>query len=320
MQKPCISVIVPVYRVEQYLPECIRSILAQTYPNFELILVDDGSPDGCPALCDDAAQQDIRIRVIHQKNAGLSAARNAGIDAAHGTWIALVDSDDFIRPNMLETLLQRVQADKAQLAVCDYSYAADDGTPLPHSPKIPRDEVLSGNEAIARIASGGFTVAWNRLYHRSLFAQVRFPVGRLHEDEFVAHLIYAQCQRVSVVAKPLYCYRQRRDGITQQHSVSRRLDQADGICSRAEFALTHSMNAVAYNACGCAMNLLADTQALHNLTEAEQAKLSASIQQTKRIAWKLLHISGVRKEKMKLCIFLLSRKLYRQIVMKKHSV
>lgn len=319
MTKPCISVIVPVYRVAQYLPDCIRSIQAQTFHDFELILVDDGSPDACPTLCDEAAQQDARIHVIHQANAGLSAARNAGIDAARGTWIVLVDSDDFIRSNMLETLLRRVREDKAQLAVCNYAYVAEDGMPLAHPPKIPRDEVISGNEAIARIASGGFTVAWNRLYHRDLFAQVRFPVGRLHEDEFVVHLIYAQCQRVSVVAEPLYCYRQCSDSISRQPSVSRRLDQANGILSRAEFALAHSLNAVAYNACGCAMNLLADIRMHFELTDTEWSAVSARIQQTKRIAWKLLCVPGETKEKVKFCIFLISRKLYWQVVTKKQS-
>lgn len=205
-----------------------------------------------------------------------------------------------------------------QLAVCDYAYVAENGTLLSHSPKIPQNEVLSGSEAIVRIASGGFTVAWNRLYHRDLFAQVRFLVGRLHEDEFVAHLIYTQCQRISVVAEPLYCYRQRSDSITQQPSVFRCIDQADGILSRAEFALTHSLDAVAYNACGCAMNLIVTMQMLSDLTELEQRALSARVRQAKRIARKLFRVSGEATEKVKFCIFLLSRKLYWQVVMKKH--
>ena len=196
---------------------------------------------------------------------------------------------------MLETLLRRVQEDKVQLAVCDYAYVAENGTPLSHSPKIPQNEVLSGSEAIVRIASGGFTVAWNRLYHRDLFAQVRFPVGRLHEDEFVAHLIYTQCQRISVVAEPLYCDRQRSDSITQQPSVFRCIDQADGILSRAEFALTHSLDAVAYNACGCAMNLIVNMQMLSDLTELEQRALSARVRQAKRIARKLFPAKQQRK-------------------------
>ena len=103
-EKPLLSIIVPVYDVERYLPKCIGSILAQTFTDFELILVEDGSPDNCPALCDAAAEKDARIRVIHQKNGGLSAARNAGLDAARGEWIGFVDSDDYIAPEMYEAL------------------------------------------------------------------------------------------------------------------------------------------------------------------------------------------------------------------------
>ena len=109
-EKPLLSIIVPVYDVERYLPKCIDSILAQTFTDFELILVEDGSPDNCPALCDAAAAKDARIRVIHQKNGGLSAARNAGLDAARGKWIGFVDSDDYIAPEMYEALYKAVKA------------------------------------------------------------------------------------------------------------------------------------------------------------------------------------------------------------------
>ena len=118
---PLLSIIVPVYKVENYLPKCMDSILAQTFTDFELILVDDGSPDNCPALCDAAAAKDARIRVIHQKNGGLSAARNAGLDAARGAWIGFVDSDDYIAPEMYEALYQAVQSTGADLALCDYA-------------------------------------------------------------------------------------------------------------------------------------------------------------------------------------------------------
>ena len=118
---PLLSIIVPVYKVENYLPKCIDSILAQTFTDFELILVEDGSPDNCPALCDAAAEKDARVRVIHQKNGGLSAARNAGLDAARGAWIGFVDSDDYIAPEMYEVLHQAVQSTGADLALCDYA-------------------------------------------------------------------------------------------------------------------------------------------------------------------------------------------------------
>ena len=119
-EKPLLSIIVPVYDVERYLQKCIDSILAQTFTDFELILVDDGSPDNCPALCDAAAAKDARIRVLHQKNGGLSAARNAGLDVARGEWIGFVDSDDYISPEMYEILYKAVQSTGSDLALCDY--------------------------------------------------------------------------------------------------------------------------------------------------------------------------------------------------------
>ena len=112
--RPEISVIVPIYRVERFLPRCIDSILKQTFRNIEVILVDDGSDDGCPAICDAAAEKDARVRVIHQKNQGLSAARNAGIDAAQGSYIAFADSDDYMEPNMLEMMLEQMKKECAK--------------------------------------------------------------------------------------------------------------------------------------------------------------------------------------------------------------
>ena len=129
-EKPLLSIIVPVYKVENYLQKCIDSILAQTFTDFELILVEDGSPDGCPALCDAAAAKDARIRVLHQKNGGLSAARNAGLDVARGEWIGFVDSDDYIAPEMYETLYKAVQNTGADLALCDYAAVDEAGIPV----------------------------------------------------------------------------------------------------------------------------------------------------------------------------------------------
>lgn len=131
MQKePIISIIVPVYKVENYLQKCIDSILAQTFRDFELILVDDGSPDRCPELCDAAAEKDSRIRVIHQKNGGLSAARNAGLDAARGGWIAFVDSDDAIEPEMYEALHDSAVKENADVAVCNFQLLDETGKNL----------------------------------------------------------------------------------------------------------------------------------------------------------------------------------------------
>ncbi len=154
---PLLSIIVPVYKVENYLPKCIDSILAQTFTDFELILVDDGSPDDCPALCDAAAEKDARVRVIHQKNGGLSAARNAGLDAARGAWIGFVDSDDYIAPEMYEVLYQAVQSTGADLALCDYAEVDEAGTPCPQMHVSLSGGELTGQELLKRASGRWFS-------------------------------------------------------------------------------------------------------------------------------------------------------------------
>lgn len=143
-----LSIIVPVYDVERYLPKCIDSVLAQTFTDFELILVEDGSPDNCPALCDAAATKDARIRVIHQKNGGLSAARNAGLDAARGAWIGFVDSDDYIAPEMYEALYKAVQSTGADLALCDYAEVDETGALCPPMHISLAEQVFTGRELL----------------------------------------------------------------------------------------------------------------------------------------------------------------------------
>lgn len=204
MAEPTISIIVPVYKTEAYLEKCVDSILAQTFRDFELLLIDDGSPDNCPALCEEAAARDPRIRVIHQKNAGLSAARNTGVEAARGEWIGFVDSDDSIAPEMYETLLTYARRDGAQIAVCDYLLVTEAGEPLPSSYRLEEDKVFDRVGALEQMNRGHFKVAWNRLYRRELLETVRFPVGKIHEDEYTAHQFYWQCERITVAAKPLY--------------------------------------------------------------------------------------------------------------------
>ena len=149
-EKPLLSIIVPVYNVENYLQKCIDSILAQTLTDFELILVDDGSPDGCPALCDAAAAKDARVRVIHQKNGGLSAARNAGLDVARGAWIGFVDSDDYIAPEMYEKLYRAVQSTGADLALCDYAKVDEAGVPCVQTHAAVPQKSLTGRELLQK--------------------------------------------------------------------------------------------------------------------------------------------------------------------------
>lgn len=220
-----ISIIVPVYNVEPYLDRCVASLVAQTYRDIEIILVDDGSPDHCPAMCDAWAKKDPRIRVLHKPNGGLSDARNAGLAAAHGEWIQFVDSDDLVDPAYSETLLRAAEENDAQIAVCNclIAHETEDGTltsePAPSSIDEPQ-HIFTGRELIDYfIRERGGTdlcVTWTKLFHRSIFdspRQTRFPKGMLHEDNFTTYKFYYEAARVVVLNQPLYTYVQRTGSI-----------------------------------------------------------------------------------------------------------
>lgn len=222
--EPLISVIVPVYKVEAYLERCVESLLAQTYENLEIILVDDGSPDGCPAICDAYARREPGIRVIHQKNAGLSGARNAGIDAARGTCVAFVDSDDYVAKDFIRVLYELLEETGCMISQCRFAYVQ--GEPL--KGKRDRDyhiyrgmslmEQLYGPEEDATC----FVVAWNKLYRRELFETVRYPVGRIHEDEATTYRLFHEGRKLVFTERVLYGYYTENTGsITSAFSRKR---------------------------------------------------------------------------------------------------
>ena len=226
-EKPLLSIIVPVYDVERYLPKCIDSILAQTFMDFELILVEDGSPDNCPALCDAAAEKDARIRVIHQKNGGLSAARNAGLDAARGEWIGFVDSDDYIAPEMYEVLYKAVQSTGADLALCDYAEVDETGAPCQSMHIRLEKKDFTGRDLLKNATDSTIQPAWNKLYRRAIFVQLRYPEGKLNEDLFLIPEVCLQIQKAVVVPKALYYYVQRGGSIMSGNKTLRRFDAAE---------------------------------------------------------------------------------------------
>ena len=222
-----ISVIVPVYRVEKYLPACIDSILNQTFTDFELILVDDGSPDRCPEICDETAKRDARVRAIHQANQGLSAARNAGIEAAHGAWLSFVDSDDFLAPDFLETLHDAAVRAGADCALCGIQLTDEAGQKIGQLLSVA-DGVRTGRsilETLCRAPEIPYLVAWNKLYRRDVFQTLRYPVGMQNEDTYLAAELFDTVQTVICVSKPMYFYRQRADSIMHTAVTTRNLDR-----------------------------------------------------------------------------------------------
>ena len=217
---PRISVIVPIYKVEKYLQECIESILAQTYIDFELILIDDGSPDCCGEICDAYVKRDKRIKVIHQQNKGLSAARNAGLDIAECDYITFIDSDDIVSIHYLEILYQSLCLFNADISVCnkeDFSteiiFGYNDSVKNKSCLLNKKDAVLSlYSENIDRL----FSSAWGKLYKKELFEKIRFPVGKIYEDQYIIPIIFYNSNTVVWTSKKLYGYRQREGSIIRR--------------------------------------------------------------------------------------------------------
>lgn len=234
--KRMISVIVPVYKVEPYLDRCVRSIVEQTYTDLEIILVDDGSPDNCPAMCDAWAERDSRVKVIHKQNGGLSDARNAGMDIATGEYIGFVDSDDWIAPEMYQILYNMLQRDQSDIAACGIKMFWEDDTP-------PRMLTPAGQKVLDRESAMSAIVEERelkqpvvyKLYRREIISSIRFPVGKYHEDVFWSYQAVGSAQRVSVTDIPCYFYMQRSGSIMGEGFSLRRLDALEACAQRQQY-------------------------------------------------------------------------------------
>jgi len=223
METPKISIIVPVYKVEPYLRKCLDSIVNQTYRNLEIILVDDGSPDNCPAICDEYAARDGRILVIHRQNGGLSAARNAALDVATGDYFGFVDSDDWVEPDMFEYLLTNLQRADADIAFC----GRFEEFPNRSEPKgWPRSEVMEREAALRHLLEDKVlhNFVWDKLWKRELFDAVRFPVGKTFEDIAVVHRLFMAARRTVLLPEAKYHYLQRQGSILADASIANRIN------------------------------------------------------------------------------------------------
>lgn len=214
-----VSIIVPIYGVEAYLDRCIISLRNQTYRNIEIILVDDGSPDSCPSICDRHAEEDKRIRVIHKKNGGLSDARNCGITYAVGDYIAFVDSDDYISCYFVEILLLLAIENEADIVVCKYDMFSGER----YEKKKENYNIIDVYCGHKQIMDNFFNkncgisvVSWTKLYRRKLFNNIEFPVGRNYEDEATTYKVFYKASKTVYTNAVLYYYFQRSNSITGQ--------------------------------------------------------------------------------------------------------
>lgn len=253
MDAPLISVIVPVYKVEAYLDRCVQSIVDQTYTNLEIILVDDGSPDNCPAMCEAWAEKDSRIRVIHKENGGGAQSRNVGLDCSRGAYIGFVDSDDFLRPRMYEYLLRILTETGSDIAECGYCMTDQDAFP---QSDVPEDKIITLDTEGAlrenirdRICR---QLLWNKLYTREVIGDIRLIEGKTIDDEFFTYRVLAQASQVAVGNRVMYAYRQQSNSIMHQRYSLKWLAAIEAKCGRLELMQERFPNLVS----ACAVNLL----------------------------------------------------------------
>lgn len=216
-----VSIIVPIYKVEKYLDKSIRSLLNQTYKNIEIILVDDGSPDNCPKICDDFEKKFNNITVIHQKNMGLSGARNSGIKIAKGDFLFFHDSDDSLEPDCISELVKCIKKYNTDISICGRFYEFENGEKFcKYTERF--DKIYTFEDAMEEMNKFFYfdMSAWGKLYKKHLFNDIEFPVGKLSEDYFIMYKLFEKSKNVSFISKPLYNYLQRQNSISKNKKIN----------------------------------------------------------------------------------------------------
>ena len=234
--KPLISIIVPVYNVETYLAKCVDSILAQTYTNLEIFLVNDGSSDCCGKLCDEYAKEDKRIKVIHKKNGGLSDARNVAIDVTTGEFITFIDSDYYVTADYIMTLYSLIEKYECKVSIALYNTFVEGSKPKVVN-RVYREDCQTNIKAIEEMfyQEKYDTASWAKLYHSSLFATgIRYPKGIVYEDLATTYLLIFQSDKVAFCNRRIYNYLLRRDSIEGSSFSSKKMDSALKVCELME--------------------------------------------------------------------------------------
>lgn len=236
-----LSVIVPIFRVEKYLDKCVQSLLAQTYKDLEIILVDDGSDDGCPAMCDSYAKMDPRIKVVHKGNGGLSDARNAGLEVATGEYIAFADSDDYVHPQMYEAMVTVMEENAAvDMVVCPFQKVGDNENDADEKASIGKKKykILEHAEVVRQMFQKNYEmyiVAWDKVFRKKMWDDLRYPLGRIHEDQFTTYKTLYESRKVGLMEEPLYYYRIRGNSIMGNYKPKAALDDIDALHEKMEY-------------------------------------------------------------------------------------
>ena len=275
MKNDLISIIIPVYKVEKYLEKCIESVFKQTYTNLQIILVDDGSPDNCGKICDEYAKKDSRIEVIHKANGGLSDARNVGISKAKGRYIGFVDSDDYIKEDMYEILLNLIKKYDADVSICNL-YDVIDGNECIRNKEngireYSRIDILKEILLDKNIQS----YAWNKLYKKELFDEIKYPIGKKYEDIGTTFYLFEKCNKIVVTSEPEYYYLKRADSLVNNVTESTILDYTEIIIQRYLYIKQNIKELRKYNNYYLAKTLITahnDIENLENISEEMQQR------------------------------------------------
>ncbi|MDY5368324.1 glycosyltransferase family 2 protein [Bifidobacterium sp.] len=240
-QNPLVTIILPVYNVAKWLDTCIQSVVEQTYHNLQIILVDDGSTDEAPTICEHWAAKDRRINVVHQQNAGLSAARNTGLRLRKGEYVCFVDSDDYVEHDYVQRMLDTALAKQADMVVCNVRKEDENGNaPTEETDPDFETKTLTSRQYMFYAMHLCWKhwkpiVAWNKLYRSEIWDDLTYPVGKINEDEFVFAQLVVRCRRVACINDVLYHYVQHDDSITNKKYSIRNLDKIEALCQRFLF-------------------------------------------------------------------------------------
>lgn len=237
MKKELISIVIPVFRVEKYLNRCVESVIKQSYKNIEIIIVDDGSDDNCPAMCDALLKKDDRIVVYHKENGGLSDARNYGLERANGKYISFIDSDDTVDVDYVKQLYETLIENNADISVCGYTVVYDNGKIIPNS--NDKKMVLSQKETLEKILyQEDFNVAtWAKMYKIELFKGIRFPKGKIFEDSFTTYKLVFKSSKIACNMKSQYNYLIRSNSILTSSFSEKKLTLIDAYDEMGEAVL-----------------------------------------------------------------------------------
>lgn len=274
METPLISIIVPVYNVRGYLEECLNSLISQNYPKLEFVLVDDGSTDGGGVFLDEFSKKDARVRVFHQENRGLSAARNRGILESKGEFITFVDSDDFIAADYVQYLYTMCARNQARMAICAIRELTTKGREINYGAEYD-EKVMSTEEALGRmLREEGFNVsAYAKLYRKDLFENVTFPENAVHEDLGTTYKLVQKCPRVVYGPEAKYVYRKRSGSISNEEFSEKKFDiitLTDAMCDEIEKSFPYLLNTVNLRRVHARFSVLRQMLNAKNLSELQR--------------------------------------------------